>query len=137
MLENASSIDILRSRFFFVLGFIRDVDFVWCMLIRPGHWIRNAGSQKSGRDLPLLRHRLGAVHLRLDGAELNYFVRIAFYWIYTFGGGHGGRVNEIFSDYPSSGKATFLQSRKAMKEKEETSDCTQRGQYHKNAGRRQ
>ena len=107
------------------------------MLIRPGHWIGNAGSQKSGRDLPLLRHRLGAVHLRLDRAELNYFVRIAFYWIYTFGGSHGGWVNEIFSDYPSSGKATFLQSRKAMKEKEETSDCTQRGQYHKNAGRRQ
>jgi hypothetical protein len=24
-----------------------------------------------------------------------------------------------------------------MKEKEETSDCTQRGQYHKSAGRRQ
>ena len=107
------------------------------MLIRPGHWIGNAGSQKSGRDLPLLRHRLGAVHLRLDRAELNYFVRIAFHRVRTFGGNHGGWANGTCSDYPSRGKATFLQSREAMKEKEETSDCTQRSQYHKNAGRRQ
>ncbi len=136
LLENARKPTLVCLRGWFAFRFIHDVDFVFCMMISPRHRIRNAGPEKRGRDLPLLGHRFRTVGLRLEGSQLNDFVKIAFGYI-SISGMRGRRhANRSLHARPSSGKTALLQSREAMKEKEETSHCAQSGTHHQNAGSR-